>query len=44
MLQQILEKSALMFEAQPFCRFVLGLALRGCSTIPNAEFSFVLVD
>ena len=44
MLQQILEKSALMFEVQPFRRFVLGLALRGCSTIPNAEFSFVLVD
>jgi hypothetical protein len=44
MLQQILEKSALMFEAQPFRRFALGLALRGRTTNPNAEFSFVLVD
>ena len=44
MLQQILAKSALMFEAQPFRQFVLGLALQGCSTILNAEFSFILVD
>jgi hypothetical protein len=44
MLQQILEKAALMFEAQPFRRFVLGLVLRGRSTNANAEFSFVLVD
>ena len=44
MLQQILAKSALMFEAQPFCGFVLDIALRACSTIPNAEFSFLLVD
>lgn len=44
MLQQILKKSALMFEAQPFRRFVLALALRGCSPIANVEFSFILVD
>jgi len=43
MLQQILEKLALMFEAQPFRRFVLGLVLRGRTTA-NAEFSFILVD
>lgn len=41
-LQQILEKAALMFEAQPFRRFVIGLALRG--TGDNVEFCFVLVD
>ena len=42
MLQQILEKAALMFEAQPFRRFAIGLALRG--TGDSAEFCFMLVD
>ena len=42
MLQQILEKAALMFETQPFRRFAIGLALRG--TGDNAEFCFMLVD
>jgi hypothetical protein len=42
MLQQILEKAALMFEAQPFRRFAIGLAIRG--TVVNAEFCFMLVD
>lgn len=32
MQKQILEKAALMFEAQPFRRFALGLAIRGCQT------------
>lgn len=41
MLQQILEKAAVMFEAQPFRRFVIGLALRGSD---NVEFCFMLVD
>jgi hypothetical protein len=42
MLQQILEKAALMFETQPFRRFAIGLALRG--TGDSAEFCFMLVD
>ena len=42
MLQQILEKAALMFETQPFRRFAIGLALRG--TGGHAEFCFMLVD
>jgi hypothetical protein len=42
MLQQILEKAALMFETQPFRRFAIGLALRG--TGDRAEFCFMLVD
>jgi len=42
MLQQIIEKAALMFETQPYRRFAIGLALRG--TGGRAEFCFVLVD
>jgi hypothetical protein len=42
MLQQIIEKAALMFEVQPFRRFAIGLALRG--TGDSAEFCFILVD
>ena len=42
MLQQILEKAALMFETQPFRRFAMGLALRG--TGDDVEFCFMLVD
>ena len=42
MLQQILEKAALMFETQPFRRFAIGLAL--CGTGDSAEFCFTLVD
>ena len=41
-LQQILEKVALMFKAQPFRRFVIGLALH--STGNRVEFCFMLVD
>lgn len=41
MLQQILEKAALMFETQPFRRFAIGLALRRTD---NPEFCFMLVD
>ena len=42
MITQILEKAALMFEAQPFRRFVIGLAFRGTSQ--KLEFCFLLVD
>jgi hypothetical protein len=42
MLQQILEKAALMLETQPFRRFAVGLALRG--TGESAEFCFTLID
>ena len=42
MVQQIIEKAALMFEVQPFRRFAIGLALRG--TGDSAEFCFILVD
>lgn len=40
-LQQILEKAALMFQAQPFRRYAIGLAFRGDR---DFEFSFLLID
>lgn len=43
MVMQIMEKTALMFEAQPFRRFAIGLAFRG-TTAKGVEFCFVLVD
>lgn len=43
MLQQILEKAALMFESQPYRRFVLGLAIRGTAAT-SLEYSFLLID
>lgn len=43
MIRQILEKTSLMFEAQPFRRFAIGLAIRGCSD-KKYEFCFTLVD
>ena len=42
MIQQIIEKAALMFETQPFRRFALGLAL--CGTGDEAQFCFVMID
>ena len=44
MLQQIIEKAALMFESQPFRRFVIGLLFRGATSNNDAEFCFMLVD
>jgi len=41
-LQQILEKAALMFEAQPFRRFAIGLAFRGAGE--SVEYCFMMVD
>ena len=41
-LQQILEKVALMFEAQPFRQFAIGLAFRG--TGKHVEYCFMMVD
>jgi hypothetical protein len=41
-LQQILEKVALMFEAQPFHRFAIGLAFRGAGE--SVEYCFMMVD
>jgi hypothetical protein len=43
MVRQILEKTSLMFEAQPFRRFAIGLAIRGCSD-KKLEYCFLLVD
>lgn len=43
MIRQILEKTALMFEAQPFRRFAIGLAIRGIIS-KRVEYCFVLVD
>jgi protein kinase-like protein len=43
MITQIVEKTSLMFEAQPFRRFAIGLALRGAS-VKKLEFCFLLVD
>lgn len=42
MLQQILEKAALMFEAQPFCQFAISLAFRGAGE--SVEYCFMLVN
>lgn len=42
MTRQIFEKAALMFEAQPFRRFAVALALRGTGT--NFTFCFYLID
>ena len=44
MVTQILEKTALMFEAQAFRRFAIGLAIRGTSTKKSFEYCFLLVD
>ena len=43
MVTQILEKISIMFEAQPFRRFAIGLAFRGTTT-KKLEFCFMLVD
>jgi hypothetical protein len=43
MVRQILEKMSLMFEAQPFRRFAIGLAVRGI-TVKKLEFCFLMVD
>lgn len=43
MIRQILEKTALMFEAQAFRRFAIGLAFRGNSK-EGIEYCFVYVD
>ena len=43
MVRQILEKTSLMFEAQPFRRFAIGLAVRG-SRDKKLEYCFLLVD
>jgi hypothetical protein len=43
MVTQILEKTSLMFEAQPFRRFAVGLAIRGTFS-KKLEFCFLLVD
>jgi Fungal protein kinase len=43
MVRQILEKMSLMFEAQPFRRFAIGLAVRGIS-VKKLEFCFLMVD
>jgi hypothetical protein len=43
LISQIVEKMALMFEAQPFRRFAVGLAVRGTSA-KKLEFCFLLVD
>jgi hypothetical protein len=43
MITQILEKTSLMFEAQPFRRFAIGLAVRG-TIAKKLVFCFLLVD
>jgi|SRR5882762_3231320 len=43
MITQILQKASLMFEAQPFRRFAIGLAVRG-TALKKLEFVFLLVD
>jgi hypothetical protein len=43
MIRQILEKTALMFEAQAFRRFAFGLAIRG-TRATKFEFCLMLVD
>ena len=43
MIKQILEKMLLMFEAQPFCQFVISLAIWGIFS-KKLEFCFLLVN
>ena len=43
MIRQLVEKTSLMFEAQPFRRFAIGLAVRGTHA-KKLEFCFLLVD
>lgn len=43
MVRQIFEKTAIMFEAQPFRQFVTGLAFRGTGA-KKVEYCFLLID
>ena len=43
MLQQILEKASLVFEAQPHRQFVIGMAIRGTAAT-SLDYSFLLID
>ena len=43
MVRQILEKTAIMFEAQPVHQFAMGLAFRGTSA-KKVEYCFLLID
>lgn len=43
MVSQILEKTAIMFEVQPFRQFAMGLAFRGTSA-KKVEYCFLLID
>ncbi len=43
MVRQIFEKTAIMFEAQPFRQFVIGLAFRG-NTAKKVEYCLLLID